>query len=237
MLSGKNNQSKWIGYFDKNIYHIDFPYPWKINKNNDLKTFFKNSLRKRFKANFNFKKKITAILLETFQGWGAVFYPIEYVKEIETFCKKNKILLCFDEMQSGFGRTGKKFGFEHYKVSPDLICCGKGMGSGFPLSGVLTSKKVMDNKLASGISSTHSSNSLVCAAGLATLNEIKKKNLVKKSNDLGKLLHKELSRLRKKFDKIISYTLGKGLIASIIFKDYKKFMPQNVQILLQESAF
>ncbi len=222
MLSGKNNQSKWIGYFDKNIYHIDFPYPWKINKNDNLKTFFKNSLRKRFKANFNFKKKITAILLETFQGWGAVFYPTEYVKEIETFCKKNKILLCFDEMQSGFGRTGKKFGFEHYKVSPDLICCGKGMGSGFPLSGVLTSKKVMDNKLASGISSTHSSNSLVCAAGLATLNEIKKKNLVKKSNDLGKLLHKELSQLRKKFDKIISYTLGKGLIASIIFKDYKK---------------
>ena len=47
MFSGKNNQSKWIGYFDKNIYHIDFPYPWKINKNNNLKNFFKNSLRKR----------------------------------------------------------------------------------------------------------------------------------------------------------------------------------------------
>ena len=220
MLSGKNSASKWIGFYDNNIYHTDFPYPWLKNLND--KKFFSNSLRKRFPKNFNFKKKITMVILETFQGWGAIFYPKNYVKEIEKFCKKNNIILCFDEMQSGFGRTGKRFGFQHYNVSPDLICCGKGMGSGFPLSGVLTSKKVMDNKLASGISSTHSSNSLACAAGLATLDEIKKKNLVKKSNDLGKLLHKELDQLRKKFDRVISHTLGKGLIASIIFKDYKK---------------
>ena len=85
-------------------------------------------------------------MLETFQGWGAVFYPKNYVKNIEKFCKKNNIILCFDEMQSGFARTGKKFGFEHYNVKPDMICCGKGMGSGFPLSGVIASKKIFSNK-------------------------------------------------------------------------------------------
>ena len=131
-------------------------------------------------------------------------------------------------MQSGFGRTGKKFGFEHYNVSPDLICCGKGMGSGFPLSGVITSKKVMDNKLVSGLSSTHSSNALVCAAGLTTLNEIKNKNLVKKSAELGKFFHIELNKLRKKFDKIIFQTLGKGLIASIIFKNKKNITATEI---------
>ena len=228
MLSGKNGQSKWIGYFDRNIFHVDFPYPWQFKDKRDLKSFFKKSLKKRFKTGYNFKRNITAILLETFQGWGAVFYPKEYIQEIKSFCAKNNILLCFDEMQSGFGRTGKKFGFEHYNVSPDLICCGKGMGSGFPLSGVITSKKVMDNKLVSGLSSTHSSNALVCAAGLTTLNEIKNKNLVKKSAELGKFFHIELNKLRKKFDKIIFQTLGKGLIASIIFKNKKNITATEI---------
>ena len=220
MLSGKNKQSEWIGYFDKNIFHIDFPYPWKLNKYNS-KNFFQRSLKKKFGNNFNYRKKITAILLETFQGWGAVFYPKEYVKDIERFCKKNNILLCFDEMQSGFGRTGKKFGFEHYNVKPDLICCGKGMGSGFPLAGVIASKKVIDNKIVSGLSSTHSSNSLVCAAGIATLDELNRKGIIKKTQLLGKYFHKELKNLKTKYKNVVFETLGMGLIASIIFKNKK----------------
>ena len=69
-------------------------------------------------------------MLETFQGWGAVFYPKKFVLAIDKICKEYNILLAFDEMQSGFGRTGKSFGFEHYEVNPDLIACGKGMGVG-----------------------------------------------------------------------------------------------------------
>ena len=80
-------------------------------------------------------------------------------------------------MQSGFCRTGKNFGFEHYNVNPDLICCGKGMGSGFPISGVITSKKVMENKYVSGLRSTHSANPLSCEAGLATIQFMKKKKI------------------------------------------------------------
>ena len=220
MLSGKNKQSEWIGYFDKNIYHINFPYPWKIKKINAEK-FFYNSLKTRFKKNFNFEKKITSIFLETFQGWGAVFYPKNYVKAVEKFCKKNKILLCFDEMQSGFARTGKKFGFEHYNVIPDLICCGKGMGSGMPLAGVVTSNKIMNNPLVSGLTSTHSANPIVCAAGTATIDEINKRKLVKKSYLLGKLFHQKLQLMKKKYSEIIFETLGVGLIGSVIFKDYK----------------
>ena len=99
-------------------------------------------------------------MLETFQGWGAVFYPISYVREISKFCKKNDIILSFDEMQAGFGRTGLNFGFEHYKVDPDMICCGKGMGGGIPLSGVLGKKKIMDLPNIGDMSSTNSGNPL-----------------------------------------------------------------------------
>ena len=129
MLSGKNKDSSWVGYYDKYMNQIEFPYPW-VN-GSEKKNFFINSLKRVYKKNYSFKKKISMIILETFQGWGAIFYPKIYVKEIEKFCKKNNILLCFDEMQSGFARTGKKFGYHHYDVNPDMICCGKGMGSGF----------------------------------------------------------------------------------------------------------
>ena len=71
---------------------------------------------------------------------GSSFYPKEYIQET-VILFQNNILLCFDEMQSDLEEL-KKFGFEHYNVSPDLICCGKGMGSGFPLSGVTQVKKL-----------------------------------------------------------------------------------------------
>ena len=220
MLSGKNKQSEWIGYFDKSIHHIDFPYPWSLKSTKQTaKNFFKKSIKKKFGSNYNFRKNISAILLETFQGWGAIFYPKDYVKEIEKFCKKNNILLCFDEMQSGFCRTGKNFGFEHYNVSPDLICCGKGMGSGFPISGVITSKKIIENKYVSGLSSTHSANPLSCEAGLATIQFMRKNKLANKTKKLGLFFHKFLKKLNKKYPSIVNITLGKGLIGSIIFKD------------------
>ena len=163
------------------------------------------------------------IILETFQGWGAVFYPKDYVKQIEKFCLKNNILLCFDEMQSGFARTGKKFGFEHYNVNPDMICCGKGMGSGFSLSGIISSNKVFGNKNISGLSSTHSSNPISCAAGIATIDIINKKKLVNNSRIQGLRLHKNLKNIVAQHNQILLTTLGYGLIASLIFKNYKKY--------------
>ena len=63
--------------------------------------------------------------MESLQGWGSIFYPKEFVKSVSDFAKKNNILLCFDEMQAGFGRTGKLFGYMHYGVKPDLVCAGK----------------------------------------------------------------------------------------------------------------
>ena len=162
-------------------------------------------------------------MLETFQGWGAIFYPKNYVKNIEKFCKKNNIILCFDEMQSGFARTGKKFGFEHYNVKPDMICCGKGMGSGFPLSGVIASKKIFSNKKIFGLSSTHSANPISCAAGIATIDIINKKKLVSNSMRQGKILHKNLSKIVLRYNKILNTNLGQGLIASLIFKNYKNY--------------
>jgi 4-aminobutyrate aminotransferase-like enzyme len=120
------------------------------------------------------------------------------VKYLANFCKKNNIILAFDEMQSGFSRTGKNFGFMHYGVKPDLICCGKGMGGGLPISGVLGKKKLMDLPGTGSMSSTHSANPLVCEAGNAVLDEIKIKNLNYEVYRKGKILSKVLIRIKKK---------------------------------------
>jgi 4-aminobutyrate aminotransferase-like enzyme len=129
-------------------------------------------------------------MIETFQGWGAIYYPKEYVKLLFKICKKNNILITFDEMQSGFARTGYKFGYEYYGVKPDLICCGKGMGGGIPISGVIGKKNLMDLPEVGNMSSTHSANPLACYAGLAVLEEINKKKLLQNTKDKEKILFK-----------------------------------------------
>jgi 4-aminobutyrate aminotransferase-like enzyme len=158
-------------------------------------------------------------MLETFQGWGAVFYPKDFVQAIENFCRKNGILLAFDEMQAGFGRTGKKFGFQHYEVTPDLICTGKGMGGGVPLSGVIGRAEIMDLPEVGNMSSTHSANPLVCAAGLAVLEELESRNLVAEAERKGKLFREALESIQKQFPDRISWILGNGMIMAVLFQD------------------
>ena len=122
-------------------------------------------------------------------------------------------------MQSGFARTGKRFGYEHYDVKPDLICCGKGMGSGIPVSGVLGSTEIMDLPDVGSMSSTHSANPLACSAGLATLEEIENKNLVSETARKGLLMQERLNDIKSRFPDYIMAVLGKGLIAALIFRN------------------
>ena len=216
MMSGNPSQKEWIGYHDLNIHHIPFPYPWALNGKTGTE-FLEMGLNNLQKSGVDLENDICGFMLETFQGWGAVFYPKEFVKAIETICKKNNLLLSFDEMQSGFARTGKKFGYEHYEVQADLLCCGKGIASGFPLSAVIGTAEIMDLPEVGNMSSTHSANPFVCAAGLATLEEIDRLNLIEETERKGEILFNKLNTLKKKYPDRISLVLGNGLIAALIF--------------------
>jgi 4-aminobutyrate aminotransferase / (S)-3-amino-2-methylpropionate transaminase / 5-aminovalerate transaminase len=214
MMSSNDSQKTWVGPLDEHIHHLPFPYPWVVGSGDPIE-FFKDSILNLKKRGIDPKTDLCGVMLETFQGWGAVFYPKEYVQEIERFCQQNDILLCFDEMQSGFGRTGKKFGFEHYCVNPDLIACGKGMGGGIPLSGVIGNKDVMDLPDVGNMSSTHSGNPLVCAAGLAVLNELEKV-----FPTIGKHMDTFASKLEdiaSQFPNHVSAIHGKGMIFAVHF--------------------
>ncbi len=217
MLSSNSKQKQWIGFQDPNTFYMNFPYPWSLNGETG-KSFFKKAFNRMINAEkIDISNDLCGFMLETFQGWGAIFYPTGFVQAIREVCNQHGLLLCFDEMQAGFGRTGKKFGYEHYGVDADLLCLGKGMGSGFPVSGVIGSAEVMDLPEVGDMSSTHSANPIVCAAAMATLDEIESHSLVEKSATLGKLFHQKLNELKEKFPTKISHVLGKGLLAALHF--------------------
>jgi 4-aminobutyrate aminotransferase-like enzyme len=226
MLSSNRLQRDWIGYEDPDIHHIPFPYPWAL-KGRSGEMFLEESLRDLEATGVDIALDVSGFMLETFQGWGAVFYPDDYVQAIESLCRRHDILLAFDEMQSGFGRTGRAFGYQHYGVTPDLLCCGKGMGGGMPLSGVLGSAEVMDLPDIGNMSSTHSANPLACAAGLAVLDEIEDRNLIAETERKGEILLGTLANLSGRFPKRVDRVLGRGLVAAVLFLDPDSGRPDS----------
>lgn len=226
LMGGNEAQKQWVGYRDPNIHHIPFPYPWTA-AGQDPEAFFEAGMDSLRAAGIDPDKDVGGFLLETFQGWGAVFYPEKYVHALERFARERGILIAFDEMQAGFGRTGRRFGYEHYGVTPDLVCCGKGMGSGFPLSGVVGRRDLMDLPEVGNMSSTHSANPVACVAGLATLREIADKDLVAEAARKGLLLHNALGAMQARFPDRISHVLGRGMIAAPIFCDPKTGGPDT----------
>lgn len=220
MMGWNPAQKEWIGYLDPNIHHLPFPYPWREEAMKDPIAYFTTNLENLCKEKgIDPKSDICGFMLETFQGWGAVFYPKEFVKAVVDFAHSNNILVAFDEMQAGFGRTGKLFGYMHYEVEPDLLCCGKGAASSLPLSIVLGSAEIMDLPDIGSMSSTHSANPMVCAAGKANLEALIEDGLIDNSAKLGKIFHEELQKIKAKFPNHISSIQGIGLLAAMIFND------------------
>jgi len=162
--------------------------------------------------------KVAGVMIETYQGWSAKFMPKKYVQEIYNVCQKNGILLCFDEVQSGFYRCGTLFGYYFYEVKPDLICIGKAFGGGLPISAVLGRKEILDIPSIGDMSSTHSANPLCCAAALAIVEESLDFNILK-SNIKNQKFVNLMNEIGNKFKNVINEVVCHGMIGSLIFKD------------------
>ncbi len=219
MMTGNLPAKEWIGYDDPNIHHLPFPYPWAV-ASKCSKEFFHEAIQQLVtQKGLDPEKDFCGFMLETFQGWGAIFYPDEFVQELVTYAHDHGMLVAFDEMQAGFGRTGKLFGYMHYNVQPDLLCCGKGASSGLPLAILLGSKEIMDLPDVGSMSSTHSANPLCCVAGHQNLIAMLEDDLIGNSERLGKLFHRELERIKESYPDHLKHVFGKGLLAALIFKD------------------
>lgn len=231
MLKGEPKSSAWIGYKDPNIYHLPFPYPWLVEESArdsyDWAEYFQKDIETLHKKGVNFDD-ICGFMIESYQGWGAIFYPKAYIQALAAFAGEHDILITFDEIQGGFGRSGKLFVYQHYDVEPDLICLGKALSGSLPLSAVMGRRKIMDLPQMGSMSSTHSANPLCCAAALANIEELESKNLIEESARKGEILHSHLNKLKDKYPDYISYILGKGLLAAIVVINSKTYKPDGL---------
>ncbi len=136
-------------------------------------------------------ERTAAVLLEVVQGEGGVHIANpDYLKAVQEFCRQNDILLIIDEVQTGFGRTGKMFACQHYNLKPDILCLAKGIAGGVPMGAVVCGYRI---KIGSGKhGSTFGGNPLACAAALATIDYIEQNNLPQQASDKGLFLRKRL---------------------------------------------
>ena len=157
------------------------------------------------------KGDVCAVIIESIQGVGGLDEPsTEFYQQISKLCKENKVVLIADEVQSGFGRSGKFFAFQHHNIQPNIITIAKGMGNGFPVAGVLIHEKI---KASYGLlGTTFGGNHLACAATLAVLEVIENENLMENVNQLGAYFIEKAKEIPQ-----VKRTKGKGLMLGLEF--------------------
>lgn len=221
MASGKPAAKEWIGYHDPAIFQIPFPVcrrcPWgRTGYDACGAECFEKGMTQLFARGVR-PGQIAAFILESYQGWGAIFYPDDYVRAVRDWADRHDALLIFDEVQSGFGRTGKLFAFQHYGVRADLVCCGKGMSSGLPISAVLGPADVLD--VDPSLNSTHSGNPVSCAAALATLEVLGKEDLLSAAVKTGRVVKDALQGIAARHPGVVDAVLGRGLVYAVHLVD------------------
>lgn len=139
-------------------------------------------------------EEVCAVIIEGIQGVGGVNIPdIKFLQKIKSLCEKNGALLILDEVQSGYGRSGKFFSHQHANIRPDIITTAKGMGNGFPIAGVLINPAIQPKM--SMLGTTFGGAYLACAAGIAVLDVIKKEDLINNAEQIGNDLMQEVKKL------------------------------------------
>src|SRR5574338_901875 len=162
-------------------------------------------------------KDTAAILVESVLGEGGyVPPPISFMKGLREICDKHGILLIFDEVQSGFGRTGKWFAFEHYHVLPDIMTVAKGLASGMPLSGVFSRTDIMLKVDVGSIGGTYGGNAVSCAAGVATVRAMREEKMLENAAERGIQLMTGLRKFQEEYPQI-GDVRGMGLMVGTEF--------------------
>lgn len=178
-----------------------------------------------------------AIMLEVIQGEGGV-HPAtpEFIEAVKEVCAKNDCLLIVDEVQTGIGRTGKAFGYQHYNLEPDIVTTAKGLGNGLPVGAMIGKAHLKETFNAGSHGSTFGGNPVAMAAAKATLEEIFTSSFLKEVTEKGEFLKEELQEALKD-SKRVKEIRGKGLIIGIectdaVGEDIKKLQQEGLLVLV-----
>jgi 4-aminobutyrate aminotransferase len=230
-LSLTTSKEKYRNGYNPLLEHIHyFPYPncyrcpWQKERTT-CQTKCGHEIEKYLAG----KKDIAAIIIEPIKGEGGYIpAPKAFLNILRQICNKNNILLIFDEVQTGFGRTGQWFAYQHYGIVPDIMALAKGIASGMPLGACLAKKEIMDQWTSGAHGGTYGSNPVTCAAGLATL-----KVLQKHLPQVSLLGQKAYALLKSKISqhKYVGDIRGQGLMIGIEFVKDKTSKEPHAQLV------
>lgn len=209
LAGGSPALKAWIGPLDPRFVQVPFPDGY-YGEDTRLEGF-----TAALAAHGVDPRNVCAVVMETYQGATAAFAPTAYMKGLRDWCSDNEALLVLDEIQAGFGRTGRMWGFEHLGVVPDLICCGKGISSSLPLSAVIGRPDVMDLYGPGEMTSTHSGNPVCAAAAVASIEVIRDERLVENAARVGEVLLDGLRGICRGRP-YVGALFGKGLVAAVM---------------------
>ena len=177
------------------VYHVPYPMPYHgVTVEHSLQ-----ALEQLFKADVD-PARVAAIIIEPVLGEGGFYAaPPELLRRLRALCDTHGIVLIVDEIQSGFGRTGRMFSVEHAGIEPDLITIAKSIAGGVPLSAVTGKAAIMDAPAAGGLGGTFAGSPLACAAGLAVLEVMREERLLARAQEIGRFMSSRLKGLQVRF--------------------------------------
>jgi 4-aminobutyrate aminotransferase/(S)-3-amino-2-methylpropionate transaminase len=221
-LTSKTALKNGCGPFAPEIYRIPFPYynP-KIHPipEDVFCNFHLNELRKHFVTTVA-ANNVAAIIIEPVQGEGGFnVVPKAYLQGLRAICDEHGIMLIIDEVQSGFGRTGKWAAYEHFGVKPDISTWAKSMGSGMPIGCVIAKGSVFDSINPSTIGGTYLGNPVCCAASLATIKYMEEININALGEKIGGIVRARFEEFQKKFPQLIGEVRGLGAMLAFELSD------------------
>jgi 4-aminobutyrate aminotransferase len=217
MTTSKTIYRAGFGPLPSGVHVSPFPYAYRLGMSESQASDFALEQLEFLLASQTAPKETAAILIETVLGEGGyVPPPAAFMKGLRALCDRHGILLILDEVQSGFGRTGKWFAFEHYGVIPDIMTVAKGIASGLPLSGVFSRLDLMRKWDVGSHGGTFGGNVISCAAGVATIRAMRDEKMISNSAERGVQLLTGLRKLQEEYAQI-GDVRGLGLMVGTEF--------------------
>jgi 4-aminobutyrate aminotransferase/(S)-3-amino-2-methylpropionate transaminase len=199
-----------LGPFSPEVYRLPFPYEYRGITAADALAALDRAFDEQVAAD-----SVAAIVVEPVQGEGGfVVAPQEFMSGLRAACDKHGIVLIADEVQTGFGRTGRFFACEHYGVEPDLVCVAKSIAMGLPLSGVLGRAEIMDAGPTGAVGGTYVGNPVALAAALAVLDVFESDGLVERSRQIGEVVRARMLSWQERWP-VIGDVRGLGAMLAI----------------------
>lgn len=204
-LTSKVSYKTGCGPFAPEVYRLPFPDYYHHGKGLRYDAFVQQELANftRYLSSVAAPDQLAAVIVEPVQGEGGFYViPPDYLRGLRAICDQHGILLILDEVQSGFGRTGKWAAYQHYDIVPDLSTWAKSLGSGIPIAAVMGKAHIMDKARPGTLGGTYAGNPVACAAALATIQYMERIDICAKGEAVGRIIRTAFEQLKKECNAI-----------------------------------